>query len=240
MPPKDTDEQSKALIKRIEDAKGDWFKALGLEVEETSEETLKKAYRQCALLIHPDKCKVEGCKQAFQDASKAYKALSDPDTLRKFQDAAKKKAEQEDYVKKYSSLERFLRESQEANGLSAQEKRMKMEAEMSPEERAKYQREKADREHLLRREREIRERQDRLKRKERQKEDDIVQEEQLQHNIGQWRNFQSGKGKRPLGSLPAMKQNIGAVRKSDVVGNTEPEMDYKRLRKSWQDHSRVG
>ena len=59
MPPKLTgDDLVKDHIKRITEAKGDWFKTLGLEVADTTVDSLKKAYRALVLTLHPDKCKV--------------------------------------------------------------------------------------------------------------------------------------------------------------------------------------
>ena len=142
-------------------------------------------------------------------------------------------------MKNKSTLEKFLGRSKEGVfcAESAEAAQRKMETEMSPEERAKYNSEKQQREFLLRREREIKERLDRRKRTARQKDDDEVEEAELQNNIGQWRNFQGAKRQRQ--NLPAMKQNVGAVRQSDLdkSKSAAPDMDYKNLRKNWQNHS---
>lgn len=39
---------------------------------------MKKSYRKAALVLHPDKCQLEGGKEAFQKLSSAFGCLSDP------------------------------------------------------------------------------------------------------------------------------------------------------------------
>ena len=44
---------------------------------DADDDTIKKAYRKAALRLHPDKCQLEGSKEAFQKLSSAFGCLSD-------------------------------------------------------------------------------------------------------------------------------------------------------------------
>eukprot|EP00754_Rhynchopus_humris_P035783 Rhum_TRINITY_DN17364_c0_g1::Rhum_TRINITY_DN17364_c0_g1_i1::g.165837::m.165837 len=224
----------KTIMTRIEGAKGDPFKTLGLEVQTTDEDSLKKAYREIVIKLHPDKCKVAGARDAFQEADKAYKLLKDPSKLKAFQDAEKKKKEQDDFRTNYSTLEKKLREAG-MDGAAGRDQRAKMDAQLSPEERAKLHEEKANREYFLRMERQIREKEDRRKRARDQKADEELREEEMRDTNAQWKAHKSGKRTR-VGAGVALKQNVGAVRTSDLQPNSSAvQMDYKQVRKSWQD-----
>ena len=240
----------KTIMTRIEGAKGDPFKTLGLEVQTTDEDSLKKAYREIVIKLHPDKCKVwvsrcsahgththtkvAGARDAFQEADKAYKLLKDPSKLKAFQDAEKKKQEQDDFRNTHSTLEKKLREAG-MDGAGGREQRAKMDAQLSPEERAKLHEEKANREYFLRMERQIREKDDRRKRARDQKADEELREEEMRDTNAQWKAHKSGKRTR-VGAGVALKQNVGAVRTSDLQpGSAAAQMDYKQVRKSWQD-----
>eukprot|EP00747_Dinoflagellata_sp_TGD_P170602 gnl/TRDRNA2_/TRDRNA2_202573_c0_seq1.p1 gnl/TRDRNA2_/TRDRNA2_202573_c0~~gnl/TRDRNA2_/TRDRNA2_202573_c0_seq1.p1 ORF type:complete len:419 (+),score=46.32 gnl/TRDRNA2_/TRDRNA2_202573_c0_seq1:91-1347(+) len=52
------------------------FACLGLPDKEATPETVKRCYRQLAITIHPDKCKVPGATVAFQKISEAFEQLS--------------------------------------------------------------------------------------------------------------------------------------------------------------------
>ncbi|KAJ3238820.1 hypothetical protein HDU78_003307 [Chytriomyces hyalinus] len=57
----------------------DFYSILGLVQSNSVTETdVKKAYRKLALLLHPDKCSVEGSDEAFKAISNAHSVLTDP------------------------------------------------------------------------------------------------------------------------------------------------------------------
>jgi len=57
----------------------DYYKILDVP-EEASEDDLKKAFRNSALKIHPDKNHAPGSTEAFKKIGKAYKVLSNPES----------------------------------------------------------------------------------------------------------------------------------------------------------------
>jgi hypothetical protein len=64
-------------IQRILRAK-DYYAILDVP-RDCSDIEIKKQYRKLALLLHPDKCSVDGCEEAFKKVSSAYKCLSSAD-----------------------------------------------------------------------------------------------------------------------------------------------------------------
>ncbi|KAJ3030888.1 UNVERIFIED_CONTAM: hypothetical protein HDU68_007386 [Siphonaria sp. JEL0065] len=71
---------AQAEIKRIKDSKKDLYQVLGLSAQPLpSENDIKKAYRKLALLLHPDKCSIEGADEAFKAINHASSVLSDPE-----------------------------------------------------------------------------------------------------------------------------------------------------------------
>lgn len=63
------------LLARIS-ATGDFYKILDVD-RDADDAAIKKAYRRAALSLHPDKCQLEGSKEAFQKLSSAFGCLSD-------------------------------------------------------------------------------------------------------------------------------------------------------------------
>lgn len=61
------------------------FQALMISPEATDNE-ITKQYRKLSVLIHPDKCKLEGAAEAFQVLAKAYADTKDPACQDKFKD----------------------------------------------------------------------------------------------------------------------------------------------------------
>lgn len=64
-------------IKRIL-KESDYYSILDLP-KDCDVSLIKKQYRKLALLLHPDKCSIEGCEDAFKKFGGAYKCLSSPD-----------------------------------------------------------------------------------------------------------------------------------------------------------------
>eukprot|EP01063_Lacrimia_lanifica_P032255 TRINITY_DN547_c1_g1_i1.p1 TRINITY_DN547_c1_g1~~TRINITY_DN547_c1_g1_i1.p1 ORF type:complete len:263 (+),score=136.15 TRINITY_DN547_c1_g1_i1:85-789(+) len=230
------EEEAKGIMKRITEAKGDWFKVLGLEIADCTVDKVKLAYKKAVIHLHPDKCKLDGAASAFSEADKAYKNLKDPETLAKFQKAAQKKTEETAFNQNKSSLEQWLKKSK--GGAAAPEQANAMATELSAEEREKAAAEKQRREFIYATERKIKEKQERMKKKERDREDDLYEQARLQDSVSQWKNFQSNGAKRAK-LAPGVRQNLGAVRTaSDIKAAEEPKADYKQVRKSWQDATR--
>lgn len=81
------EKQTKKLIKQIAKygaKKGDHYKLLGLKKTATQKE-IKTNYRNLALMLHPDRCKLEGSQEAIRKINKAYELLKD-ETTRAFYD----------------------------------------------------------------------------------------------------------------------------------------------------------
>jgi hypothetical protein len=70
-------ERSAELIARIAGTEC-FYDILGVP-RDADDGAIKRAYRKCALLLHPDKCQLEGAKEAFQKVSGAFGCLSDAD-----------------------------------------------------------------------------------------------------------------------------------------------------------------
>ncbi|KAJ3064072.1 hypothetical protein HDU98_000177 [Podochytrium sp. JEL0797] len=67
-------------IERIRASKGELYSVLGLAANPPpTEGEVKKAYRKLALLLHPDKCGVDGADEAFKAINHASSVLSDPE-----------------------------------------------------------------------------------------------------------------------------------------------------------------
>lgn len=49
----------------------DYYKVLQVE-RDADADAIKKAYRKAALRLHPDKCQLDGSKEAFQKLSSAF------------------------------------------------------------------------------------------------------------------------------------------------------------------------
>jgi DnaJ family protein B protein 12 len=64
------------LISSIKRAKDDFYNVLDVP-RDADENAIKKAYRKAALQLHPDKCQLEGAKDAFQKVSEAFACLGD-------------------------------------------------------------------------------------------------------------------------------------------------------------------
>jgi len=64
-----------ALVQRILRTK-DYYEMLEIP-KDASEEALKKAYKKCALKMHPDKNGAPGAEEAFKKLSKAFQCLND-------------------------------------------------------------------------------------------------------------------------------------------------------------------
>jgi len=81
------EKQIKKLIKEIAKCgskRGDHYKLLGLKKTATQKE-IKTNYRNLALMLHPDRCKLEGSQEAIRKINKAYELLKD-ETKRAFYD----------------------------------------------------------------------------------------------------------------------------------------------------------
>merc|ERR1712139_134728 len=80
------------LVERLSNMKydpkqgeGSAYLVLGMSPEATESE-ITKAYRKISVLIHPDKCKLEGASEAFQLLAKAYADTKDPNYQDRYKD----------------------------------------------------------------------------------------------------------------------------------------------------------
>ena len=71
------DAKQAELLARI-NSTDDFYEVLGVE-RGADDAAIKKAYRRAALQLHPDKCQLDGAKEAFQKVSSAFGCLSEPD-----------------------------------------------------------------------------------------------------------------------------------------------------------------
>ena len=70
------------LITHIK-ATDDYYEILQIKRKATEKE-IKVSYRKKALLLHPDRCQLDGAKDAFQKLSNAHMCLSDKDKRRRY------------------------------------------------------------------------------------------------------------------------------------------------------------
>jgi hypothetical protein len=78
-----TDEQKNAVKRVLKCGPNQYYQILGLKDPSTKEES-RKAYKQLALLVHPDKNKYEDAEEAFkrrQNSVVTFKAIRDPSLL---------------------------------------------------------------------------------------------------------------------------------------------------------------
>jgi hypothetical protein len=61
----------------------DYYEILGLD-RTASESDIKKRYRTIARTIHPDKCSLENCEDAFKKVGTAYKCLSSEESRKTY------------------------------------------------------------------------------------------------------------------------------------------------------------
>eukprot|EP01119_Soliformovum_irregulare_P004808 TRINITY_DN15928_c0_g1_i2.p1 TRINITY_DN15928_c0_g1~~TRINITY_DN15928_c0_g1_i2.p1 ORF type:complete len:167 (-),score=38.80 TRINITY_DN15928_c0_g1_i2:413-877(-) len=79
-------EEDEAIVKQILAIKPTQYYALLGVIEGTDEGEIRSQYRKLALLVHPDRNKAKGSKEAFQMLKKAFDAVmsgydpEDPDT----------------------------------------------------------------------------------------------------------------------------------------------------------------
>ena len=66
---------TKQMIARVLQS-GSHYDVLGIEVEATDRD-VKVAYRDLAILVHPDKCSEKGAAEAFKKVNEAKKVLGD-------------------------------------------------------------------------------------------------------------------------------------------------------------------
>jgi hypothetical protein len=81
------EKQTKKLIEQLAKygaKKGDHYKILGLKKTATQKD-IKTNYRNLAVILHPDRCKLEGSQEAIRKINKAYELLKD-ETARAFYD----------------------------------------------------------------------------------------------------------------------------------------------------------
>ena len=101
------EKQTKKLIKQLEKygaKKGDHYKILGLKKTATQKD-IKTNYRNLAVILHPDRCKLEGSQEAIRKINKAYELLKDETTRALYDEAgmeldafgAKRKANDENF-----------------------------------------------------------------------------------------------------------------------------------------------
>ena len=78
------------VIRRADDASGgittvaDNFYEILDVTHDADKATIKKAYLKGALLIHPDKCQLQGAEEAFKKISEAWTCLSDEEKRKKY------------------------------------------------------------------------------------------------------------------------------------------------------------
>ena len=60
-----------------------YYKILGVP-RDIDDNGIKKAYRKLALMLHPDKCKLDGAEDAFKSVSAAYNCLSSSSSRRTY------------------------------------------------------------------------------------------------------------------------------------------------------------
>jgi DnaJ-domain-containing protein 1 len=68
------EEKDRQEVRRVMMATSDW-QVLNL-VPNAQPKWVKQAYRELAKVLHPDKCKAPGAKDAFQKLSKAYQNIN--------------------------------------------------------------------------------------------------------------------------------------------------------------------
>ena len=76
------EKQTKKLIEQLAKygaKKGDHYKMLGLKKTATQKD-IKTNYRNLAVILHPDRCKLEGSQEAIRKINKAYELLKDETT----------------------------------------------------------------------------------------------------------------------------------------------------------------
>lgn len=61
----------------------DYYEILGLQ-KGAAETDIKKSYRSLARVIHPDKCSLPNCEEAFKKLGAAYKCLSNEESRRTY------------------------------------------------------------------------------------------------------------------------------------------------------------
>lgn len=72
------EDRAKALIARIA-ATTDYYKVLEV-ARDADGDAIKKAYRKAALRLHPDKCQLEGSKEAFRASQTTARQTFDSQT----------------------------------------------------------------------------------------------------------------------------------------------------------------
>eukprot|EP01006_Ploeotia_vitrea_P003315 TRINITY_DN112418_c0_g1_i1.p1 TRINITY_DN112418_c0_g1~~TRINITY_DN112418_c0_g1_i1.p1 ORF type:complete len:198 (+),score=31.29 TRINITY_DN112418_c0_g1_i1:40-633(+) len=70
-------------IRRIQLATN-YFDVLQLELPNVTTIDVKKAHHRLVLLCHPDRCKLDGANEAFDEVTKAFDLLRDQDVLDRF------------------------------------------------------------------------------------------------------------------------------------------------------------
>lgn len=93
---------------------------------DSNTESIKHKYKKLALLLHPDKCNVDGCEDAFKKVSSAYACLSSDDRMKydqneKYEEEAYNDGEEfnDDMGHMFSSrdvFERFMRKFYDEDG----------------------------------------------------------------------------------------------------------------------------
>ena len=151
------------------------FETLGiLNFESCTVDDIKKTYRRLSLSLHPDKCPDPRAAEAFTRAEKASKILSDPGTLLRFREAA---------IRKRMRVDEQGGEDPKPRGPPS-----KMEADMTPGERAEAAKRKDMDEAYRRNLRVQREREEKKKREASRVEEDKRLNEQLTTASDNWRS----------------------------------------------------